>query len=273
MQNNALPRARLAEGTRPSPRDTGRCDSPFRREFHVQVLALDALGNLGIEVQPNLLSPTAQWTKRGIDILISLAVILLGAPLMLLMALAIRLDSRGPVFYFQERAGRHGKPFRLVKFRTMRPNADAALKAHLEEDQRLRVEWERFQKLSSDPRTTRVGKWLRKWSLDELPQIFNVLQGDMSVVGPRPIVFGQEEAYGRDFALYERVRPGLTGLWQVSGRNRLTFRERARVDGYYVRNWSPWLDIYILARTPAAILSGEGLPDQPVDPQARLPVN
>lgn len=107
-----------------------------------------------------------------------------------------------------------------------------------------------------------MGKWLRKSSLDELPQIVNVLRGEMSLVGPRPIVRNQQSGYGRDLQLYTRVRPGLTGLWQVSGRNRLSFRERARLDGYYVRNWSPWFDLYILAKTPGAILTGEGSPHQ-----------
>lgn len=132
----------------------------------------------------------------------------------------------------------------------------------LEPHPEFRDEWERFQKLSSDPRLTLAGKWLRKSSLDELPQIVKVLRGEMSLVGPRPIVRNQQVGYGRDMKLYTRVRPGLTGLWQVSGRNRLSFRGRARLGEYYVRNWSPWFDLYILAKTPGVILTGEGSPDQ-----------
>jgi Undecaprenyl-phosphate galactose phosphotransferase WbaP len=230
---------------------------------HIWVTPLDVLGNLGLEIKQNLLLPSVQWAKRGLDILTSLLVIFLVSPLMLFIAVAIYLDSQGPVFYLQERIGKGGAKFKLIKFRTMVQNADASLRDHLERDPTLKEEWDHFQKLSADPRVTRIGKWLRRWSLDELPQIFNVVQGDMSIVGPRPIASGQEQAYGRDFHLYAKVKPGLTGLWQVSGRNRLTFEERARLDGYYVRNWSPWLDIYVFAKTPSAILRGEGRPDQP----------
>jgi Undecaprenyl-phosphate galactose phosphotransferase WbaP len=225
---------------------------------NIWVTPIDIAGNLGLEIKQNLLSPGAQRTKRAFDIITSFFTIILTTPLMLAISLAIILDSKGPVFYFQERIGRGGKGFKLFKFRTMTPDAEEVLQAHLDNNETHREQWLRYQKLAKDPRITRVGKWLRRLSLDELPQIFNIVLGDMSVVGPRPIMSYQIEAYGGNFHLFSRVRPGLTGLWQVTGRNRLTFFERSLIDGYYVRNWSLWLDAYILARTPLAIIRGEG---------------
>lgn len=225
---------------------------------HIWVTPIDIAGNLGLEIKQNLLSPGAQRVKRAFDIITSFISIIVTAPLMLVISLAIKLDSKGPVFYLRERIGRDGKGFKLLKFRTMTPDAEELLQAHLENNETYREQWERYQKLAKDPRITRVGKWLRRLSLDELPQIFNILQGDMSIVGPRPMMDEQIETYGRNFHLFSRVRPGLTGLWQVTGRNRLTFHERSVIDGYYVRNWSLWLDFYILAKTPLAVLMGEG---------------
>jgi lipopolysaccharide/colanic/teichoic acid biosynthesis glycosyltransferase len=144
--------------------------------------------------------------------------------------------------------------FKFYKIRTMHQNADQLLEEHLMKDPLLKQEWDQYQKLQDDPRVTRVGKVLRRLSLDELPQLFNVLLGDMSLVGPRPFFPSQERFYGDRLMYYKRVRPGLTGIWQVSGRNATTFDERTRFDEYYVRNWSSWLDIYILARTVAVVL-------------------
>jgi lipopolysaccharide/colanic/teichoic acid biosynthesis glycosyltransferase len=137
-------------------------------------------------------------------------------------------------------------------------NADRLLHEYLQQHPELREEWERDQKLRNDPRITRVGRFLRKTSLDEFPQLWNVLLGEMSLVGPRPIVEDEVKRYGSLFALYTKVRPGLTGLWQVSGRNDTTYAERVAMDAYYVRNWSPWLDLYILARTVWVVLFGKG---------------
>ena len=137
-------------------------------------------------------------------------------------------------------------------------DADAVLARHLGEDEEARAEWRVTQKLARDPRITPVGRWLRRTSLDELPQLWNVLRGEMSLVGPRPIVDAEIARYGRGYALYQRVLPGVTGLWQVSGRNRLSYEERVKLDLYYVSNWSFWLDLYILARTLRAVLQGEG---------------
>jgi Undecaprenyl-phosphate galactose phosphotransferase WbaP len=243
------------------------CCSGYQRLFvipsivsgvNIWVTPIDVAGNLGLEIKQNLLSPSAQRTKRAFDIVTSLASIIVAAPFMLAISLAIKLDSKGPIIFLQERIGRGGKVFNLFKFRTMTPDAEEVLHAQLDNNETLREQWLRYQKLSADPRITRVGKWLRRWSLDELPQIFNVLRGDMSIVGPRPMTAAQVEPYGGNFQLFSRVRPGLTGLWQVTGRNRLTFYERSLIDGYYVRNWSLWLDAYILAKTPLAVVRGEG---------------
>ena len=140
----------------------------------------------------------------------------------------------------------------------MVPDADRKLDEHLEVDTLLREEWERHQKLAKDPRITRLGRWIRRLSLDELPQLFNVIRGEMSLVGPRPMMTDQEPMYGSELNLYNRVLPGITGLWQISGRNQTTFMDRARFDSYYVRNWSIWLDFYILAKTPFVVIKGEG---------------
>jgi lipopolysaccharide/colanic/teichoic acid biosynthesis glycosyltransferase len=140
----------------------------------------------------------------------------------------------------------------------MAVNGDEILKRHLERSPVARLEWERDQKLKDDPRVTWIGKWLRKYSFDELPQLWNVLVGDMSLVGPRPIVKAEIVKYGAAYSLYQRVIPGITGLWQVSGRNLTTYEERIAFDEYYVRNWSVWLDIYILVRTVRTVLTGHG---------------
>jgi Undecaprenyl-phosphate galactose phosphotransferase WbaP len=174
------------------------------------------------------------------------------------IAAAIKLSSPGPVFYGQKRYGRGGDPFVAWKFRTMVKNASEVLEEHLRSNPGLRREWMETQKLRDDPRITRVGRLLRRTSLDELPQLWNVLAGEMSLVGPRPIIAEEIPRYGGGFALYKKVTPGLTGMWQVSGRSLLTYEQRIGFDLYYVRNWSIWLDVHILARTVRAVLRGEG---------------
>ncbi len=192
--------------------------------------------------------------KRGGDIAFSLLVLSLGAPLFLLLALLVKLSSRGSVFYCQRRIGRGYKGFGCLKFRTMRRDADRVLASMLANDPKLRAEFERDHKLKSDPRITPLGKFLRRSSLDELPQFINVLRGEMSVVGPRPIVWDELRRYGRHMDEVLSVRPGLTGLWQVSGRNNLTYRTRVRLDLTYVRNRSFWLDLGIVLRTIGVVL-------------------
>ena len=192
--------------------------------------------------------------KRGGDIVFSLLVLSLGSPLFLLLAVLVKLSSRGSIFYCQRRIGRGYKGFGCLKFRTMRRDADRVLAAMLEADPKLRAEFERDHKLKRDPRITPLGKFLRRSSLDELPQFINVLRGEMSVVGPRPIVWDELRRYGRSMDEVLSVRPGLTGLWQVSGRNNLTYRTRVRLDLTYVRNRSFWLDLGIVLRTIGVVL-------------------
>ena len=192
--------------------------------------------------------------KRGGDIVFSLLVLSLGSPLFLLLAVLVKLSSRGSVFSRQRRIGRGYKGFGCLKFRTMRRDADRVLASMLEADPKLRAEFERDHKLKRDPRITPLGKFLRRSSLDELPQFINVLRGEMSVVGPRPIVWDELRRYGRNMDEVLSVRPGLTGLWQVSGRNNLTYRTRVRLDLTYVRQRSFWLDLGIVLRTIGVVL-------------------
>lgn len=231
-------------------------DTFWLRQFSLRVSSL-ACGP-ALVLRQNLLYPLRMHAKRLLD----LTLCLLGAGALLvvipLIALAIRLDSRGPVFFTQQRLGRNGRIIRVVKFRTMARNASAMLDTLLESDPALRAEWKETQKLTHDPRLTRVGRFLRHTSLDELPQVYNVLKGEMSFVGPRPIVESEIERYGEAYELYTRVRPGITGLWQISGRNDLPYEKRVQLDKDYVYNWSVWLDIYIIVRTVPTLLSGNG---------------
>lgn len=211
-----------------------------------------------LEMQNRLLVPSSAYCKRAMD----LCVIALALPFLLpavtLLALMVKLSSPGPIFYSQRRLGRDAKFFNAWKFRTMVVNADAALATYLRNNPELREEWERDHKLKRDPRVTTIGRFLRKTSLDELPQLWNVVRGEMSLVGPRPIVSDEIVKYGNVFEVYKRVRPGITGMWQISGRNNTTYDERLKYDRYYVRNWSPWLDAFILFRTVKTVLLREG---------------
>ena len=202
--------------------------------------------------------PAMSLLKRGLDIAISALAILFLAPLMLPIALLIRRHDGGAALFVQDRIGLHGETFRCYKFRSMVVDASARLEALLEADPAARAEWEKNQKLINDPRITRLGAFLRKSSLDELPQLFNILKGEMSIVGPRPIVRGEIARYGADFSFYAGVKPGLTGLWQVSGRSDTTYEERVALDVAYVRDWSFLGDIGIILRTVPAILASKG---------------
>lgn len=222
------------------------------------VTPLDLEGFLGLQIPQNLLNIWSNILKRTIDLLLTAVFVLFSSPFLLLIAALICLDSRGGIFYRQKRVGHKGKIFKMWKFRTMKENADQVLKSYLDSNPSMKKEWEVTQKLKNDPRVTRVGRFLRKFSLDEIPQLINVVRGEMSVVGPRPYFPEQEELYGDGNQLYKRVHPGMTGMWQVRGRNTKTFKERARLDEYYIRNWSVWLDIYILLRTVLVVFSNEG---------------
>jgi Undecaprenyl-phosphate galactose phosphotransferase WbaP len=222
------------------------------------VAVRDLQGVVALEVRQQLLLPGPRLLKRVLDLGATVLVGLLSLPLLALIALAVKLDSPGPVFFAQTRIGKGGRKFRAWKFRTMVQDAEQVLERYLREHPELREEWDQDHKLRQDPRITRVGRILRRTSLDELPQLWNVLRGEMSLVGPRPIVDEEVGKYGPRFALYAQVLPGITGLWQVSGRNDTTYEQRVELDSYYVRNWSPWLDLYILARTVWVVLTGKG---------------
>ncbi|MGF1569452.1 MAG: undecaprenyl-phosphate galactose phosphotransferase WbaP [Nodosilinea sp.] len=220
--------------------------------------AKDLGGILGLEIRQRLLLPGPRMTKALLDVVLTLVIGTGLLPVILIIALWVRLDSPGPVFYGQNRLGQDGAPFTAWKFRSMVKNADQVLADYLEANPDLRQQWERDQKLRYDPRITRIGHFLRRTSLDELPQLWNVLRGEMSLVGPRPIVDEEIIRYAEKYRLYTKVLPGMTGLWQVSGRNNVSYDERVNLDAYYVRNWSVWLDIYILLRTIWVVLIGDG---------------
>lgn len=219
----------------------------------------DMGGMLTLEISSNLTSPLAGITKRSIDFLATVLTLPLWGTISAVLAALIWLEDRESPVFAQERIGRDGRSFRTLKFRTMVPNAEAVLLQHLDEDSELRKEWETHFKLKNDPRITRIGKFLRRLSLDELPQLINVLRGEMSLVGPRPLPrYHHEELPQRVRELRERVRPGLTGIWQISGRSDCGTAGMERWDPYYVRNWSPWLDIVVLARTVRTVIKGTG---------------
>jgi Undecaprenyl-phosphate galactose phosphotransferase WbaP len=222
------------------------------------VIARDFAGNFGVEIKHNLLFPWARRTKHALDLLLTVVGGLLISPFLLGIAIMIKLDSPGPAFFAHRRVGAGGKHFRCWKFRTMHANAEQGWDAFLQSRQDLRAEWEQNFKLRDDPRITRTGRFLRKTSLDELPQLWNVLRGEMSLVGPRPIVDAEIPKYGSVYETYQRIRPGITGFWQVSGRSDATYTDRVHLDAYYVHNWSVWLDLVILARTVRGVMFGRG---------------
>lgn len=219
---------------------------------------IDCGSNSGFCYRSHLALLVPQMIKRSVDIFGSAVAIFSLCPLFVLLMAAIRLSGRGPIFYSQERIGLNGNPFRIWKFRSMVQDADRVLKTFLANDANLRAEWKQTQKLVNDPRITMIGRFLRRSSLDELPQLWNVLSGSMSLVGPRPIIRSEIEKYGKVVWLYYRTKPGITGLWQVNGRNLTTYDERLGFDSFYVRNWSIWLDWYILLKTVRVVVLCEG---------------
>jgi exopolysaccharide biosynthesis polyprenyl glycosylphosphotransferase len=218
----------------------------------------DLGGVLGIEVRRQLLLRGPRLVKRIMDVILTGMGVVLLSPVLLLLTLLVRFDSPGPVFYRQKRLGQDGVRFNALKFRTMYGDGEQRLKELLERDLKLRAEYDEFHKLSDDPRITRVGKVLRRYSLDELPQLWNVFVGDMSLVGPRPYLEREIPDMGQQEAVILRVKPGITGIWQVTDRNATGFDQRVKLDVEYVRNWSPWLDIFILAKTVPVVLIGTG---------------
>lgn len=219
----------------------------------------DLGGLMGLEVRQRLLLTGPRLAKRFLDLFLTIVGGAIVFPLVMVpIALLVKLSSPGPVFYGQRRLGRNNQPFTAWKFRSMRQDADQVLRAYLEKHPALLVQWESDHKLKNDPRVNAIGHFLRRTSLDELPQIWNVLRGEMSLVGPRPIVEAEIGKYDEHYSLYLKVRPGITGLWQISGRNDVDYRRRVQFDAYYVRNWSVWLDLYILMRTFGVVLFRRG---------------
>jgi Undecaprenyl-phosphate galactose phosphotransferase WbaP len=235
----------------------------FRRVFVVPnldgiansaVMARDLGGTCALEIEYNLLNPWALRAKRIADLVLTLTGGILVLPIFVVLALLVYLESGTPIFYKDWRMGKEGKLFSCIKFRTMVSDAEALLEKLLEEDPELGKEYSKYHKLRDDPRVTYIGRLLRKTSLDELPQLWNVLRGEMSLVGPRPYLPRESEEIGITQSEILRVPPGITGPWQVSGRNHASFSERVQMDNRYVRDWSMWLDILLLIRTVKTLL-------------------
>lgn len=199
-----------------------------------------------------------RFLKRVFDLVVTTIGLICISPFFLAIALWVYKDSPGPIIFKHRRVGRDGKFFNCYKFRSMVVDADARLKELLEKDPAAREEWQREFKLKNDPRVTKSGAFLRKTSLDELPQLFNVLKGEMSLVGPRPIIQEEIAKYGPYIKDFYMVRPGVTGMWQTSGRSDTTYEERVQMDTWYVRNWNVWFDIVLLWRTIAVVIHHEG---------------
>jgi lipopolysaccharide/colanic/teichoic acid biosynthesis glycosyltransferase len=197
----------------------------------------------------------ASACKRGIDIFVSTIALILLSPLFLLVAILIKIEDRGPVLFPQIRVGKHGREFRMLKFRSMYVNAERALSELLSQNQhRVGVTF----KIRDDPRITRIGKWIRKWSIDELPQLLNVLKGDMSLVGPRPPIPREVKLYNLEERKRLEIAPGITCFWQVSGRSDIPFPAQVQLDLQYIESQSVWLDLKLLCRTIPAVMSGKG---------------
>lgn len=215
-------------------------------------------GILGLEVQQRLLKTTAYLKKRVFDIVLASFLSLLALPLFLIISFMIFIDSKGRIFFRQERMGLGDSRFNIVKFRTMHVDAEERLSQLLKQNPELRKEYEVYHKMKQDPRLTRVGKILRKFSLDELPQFWNVIKGEMSLIGPRAYMPWEKYKMNGHDEMIHKVKPGISGLWQVTDRNQSSFEERLYTDVYYIRNWSMFMDLYILARTIAVVFLGRG---------------
>jgi len=202
--------------------------------------------------------PIGGISKRGIDIVIALIALIVFSPLFLMIAALVKFTDGGSVFYGHRRIGHNGQEFRCMKFRTMVQNGEKVLQDYLRNNPDAYEEWRTTRKLQNDPRVTAVGAVLRKLSLDELPQLFNILKGEMSIVGPRPVVADELEMYEASASYYLQTRPGLTGLWQVSGRNDVSYETRVAMDTMYVKNWSITRDLLIIVRTVPAVCMSRG---------------
>ena len=243
--------AELLKAGRPRQRSVSR---RFHVIDHGDPLAVGHLGKAGRVVQ---VSPIREMMKRVLDLVGAVVLGLVFLPLILAIVILLRREG-GPVIFRHRRVGRDGKAFDCLKFRSMVPDADRVLRDLLEQHPELRAEWLQDHKLRDDPRVTAVGRFLRRTSLDELPQLWNVLRGEMSLVGPRPVVREELLRYGRCAGIYLSARPGVTGLWQVKGRTNTDYRRRVVLDVYYVRRHNLLLDLYILVKTTHVVLGGSG---------------
>ncbi len=226
--------------------------------FNIEIISSVNYKGLAFMLRNNLLNPLDKTIKRIFDLIFSFIILIFLSPLLILIYLAILVLDRGNPIFKQERVGENGRSFYVYKFKTMIENADSVLAEFLKQNKEAMEEYTKFRKLKNDPRITKLGKILRKLSIDELPQLVNVLKGEMSLVGPRPYLKSEVGDWGGYFEYYKMVKPGITGLWQVSGRNELTFDERIKLDVWYVKNWSLELDIIILIKTIISVLSGRG---------------
>ncbi|MBE8949486.1 MAG: undecaprenyl-phosphate galactose phosphotransferase WbaP [Quinella sp. 3Q1] len=213
---------------------------------------------LMLNLRNNLSRPYNRIMKRLFDLVLTIVGGLMISPVLLAIALAVAIENRGHVIFAHRRVGAAGKKFSCYKFQTMVPDAEAKLKKYLAENPAAWQEWEETFKLTNDPRVTKLGNFLRRTSLDELPQLWNVIRGEMSLVGPRPIVQAEVPRYGKNIREYYMVLPGITGMWQVSGRSDTTYPERVAMDTWYVRNWSVWIDLMYLFKTVKAVVQGRG---------------
>lgn len=232
---------------------------PFNQDIRsVYSSVRDIGGIIGFSTTRNLTKPGELLLKRMTDIILLL--IAAGPTLLVTLAaaIAIKSTSEGPVFYGHKRVGKNGKEITVWKFRSMVTNSQEILERILAEDPVRREEWEKDRKFKDDPRITRVGRFLRNTSLDELPQLWNILRGDMSFVGPRPVTIPELEKYGRQADFILSVQPGLSGMWQISGRSDTGYEERITLDGYYIQNWSIWLDLWIIIKTIWVVIRGKG---------------
>jgi len=233
---------------------------PRSGDFITEGVEIEVLGDvLTLYIKKNLMKPWNIFIKTVFDRFLTLILVVSLLPIFLIIAIAIKLDSKGPVIFVQKRLGHRKEMFNLWKFRSMYIDCDLKLDEYLSKNQKAKVDWRKYKKLKSDdPRVTRVGKFIRKLSLDELPQLFNVLSGKMSLVGPRPYLIQELEGKESFIIKITKVRPGISGLWQISGRSELPFEERLALDEYYIRNWSLWFDIIILLKSLKVLFSSKG---------------
>jgi Undecaprenyl-phosphate galactose phosphotransferase WbaP len=223
----------------------------------VEARDLDSI--LGLEFQYHLLSRRNRWLKKSFDLIGALSIFIILSPLLVLLSILIAIDSPGPILYRQERLSKNYRLFNVVKFRTMVLDAEGKLQQLLQNNPIVKEEYVKFHKLENDPRVTRIGRILRKFSLDELPQLWNVIKGEMSLSGPRAYMPTELENMGSYSDTILRVNPGMTGWWQVLGRHQTSFQKRLQMDEYYISNWSLWMDTYIFLKTILVVIFGKGV--------------